>query len=235
MENFRSELSNLLRDCGLKDLLDFIGPEYDFQADPYGVLSTAAHYGNENILLHALNHGGDPNGDENSLLPLGSVCARGRMKLAKLLLDRGADASRVDRFGRTAMISSAGAGKIPAIKLLMQAGASLDGALNAAVDRLLIPTVRFLIEEGAALDQLDCNDLTPLLNACFAGKKKGSEIALLLLRAGADATYVRASDGMSAIKFGYWGYGECSQEVFAELRARGAPEPGPDFEIVRLV
>jgi ankyrin repeat protein len=231
--SFRNDLSNLMRDCDLQQLLDFIGHDYDFEADPHRVLNKAAHYRREEILLYALDHGGNPNGD-GEFSPLTSVCGRGDLKLAKLLLKRGAEVDLKGKYGVTAMSSAVRNGTIPAVKLLLDAGASLDGAMEAAVDGLRIAFVKFLIEAGAPLDQVNRNGMTPLLLACSAGKKKGSEIAMLLLRAGADATYVREEDGMSAIKFGYWGYGECSAEVFAELRARGAPEPESDFQILQL-
>lgn len=231
---FRNDLSNLMRDCDLQQLLDFIGHDYDFEADPHSVLDKAAYYGREEILLHALDHGGNPNGTGELSTPLASVCGRGDLKLAKLLLKRGAEVDLKDKFGRTAMISAVYNGTIAAAKLLADAGASLDGAMEAAVDKLRIAFVKFLIEVGAPIDQVDRYGLTPLLHACSAGKKKGSEIAMLLLQAGADATYVREEDGMSAIKLGYSGYGECSAQVFAELRARGAPEPEWGSQIVQL-
>ena len=231
--SFRNDLSNLMRDCDFQQLLDFLGHDYDFEADPHRVLGKAAHYRREELLLHALDHGGNPNGD-GEFSPLASVCGSGDLKLAKLLLKRGAEVDLKGKFGVTAMSSAVRNGTIPAVKLLLDAGASLDGAMEAAVDGLRIAFVKFLIEAGAPLDQVDRNGMTPLLRACSAGKKKGSEIAMLLLRAGADATYVREEDGMSAIKFGYRGYGECSAEVFAELRARGAQEPESDFKILQL-
>lgn len=36
--SFRNDLSNLMRDCDLQQLLDFIGHDYDFEADPHSVL-----------------------------------------------------------------------------------------------------------------------------------------------------------------------------------------------------
>ncbi|MDR2317717.1 MAG: ankyrin repeat domain-containing protein [Pseudomonas sp.] len=231
---FENVLSRLMRDCDLQQLLDFVGHDYDFVTDPHDVLNSAAWYGRKEILTHALDHGGSPNGGGRSRTPLASVSSAGNLTLVKLLLERGAEVEVKDKYGSTAIQLAALKGKIPVIKLLLDAGANLHGTMTAAVDELRIPTVKFLIEAGAPLDEIDRNGMTPLLNACCAGKKKGSEIAMLLLRAGADATYVRATDGMSAIKFGYWGYGECSAEVFAELRARGAPEPEPGFEILRL-
>lgn len=106
-------------------------------------------------------------------------------------------------------------------------------ALHAAADNGSAKFVSFLISAGADLNALDNNAMTPLMCACSKGKKNGSSAALLLIEAGADVGYIRAEDGMSAIKFALWG--QCSNTVLEKLLALGAEPPSSDFRVIRLV
>jgi ankyrin repeat protein len=132
------------------------------------------------------------------------------------LLDHGAGLDARDRYGRTALTLAAGAGHLSVIKALVKRGAGLTGGLYAAARSTHVPVAKYLITQGAALDEVsqDEFEMTPLMAACSTGKKKGSAIALLLLQAGAGVGYVRHSDGMSALKFAL---GECSEDVVLEL------------------
>jgi len=226
-------IGDVTRHGTLEDILPILGPDYDFAEDVDRIVIRAAHYGNEVLVRQALDLGANAaKGDEHGF-PLISACGCGRLSLVKLLLERGAQVNAIGRYGDTAIQSAARNGQINELKLLIQAGATLDDAMYAAVDHLRIPMVKFLIELGAPLDKPGNLALTPLLVACSRGKKKGSEIALLLLRAGADATYVREEDGMSATKFALWG--QCTQEVFTALHLNGAPGVEDGFPIIRLV
>src|SRR5262249_24757370 len=64
----------------------------------------------------------------------------------------------------------------------------------------------------------------PLMCACSCGGPDGGRVALLLLNAGADATVVRQSDEMTALKFAAKG---CEPEVIQALIAKGAEVDGP--------
>ncbi|WP_105103043.1 ankyrin repeat domain-containing protein [Microbulbifer pacificus] len=99
-------------------------------------------------------------------------------------------------------------------------------ALHIACVNGLTKLADLLIKKGANLNLLDYNRMTPLMCACSTGKKKGSQIALQLMRSGADVSYVR-DDDMAAINFAVWG--NCSQEVFELLISKGAKPPGADF------
>lgn len=137
-------------------------------------------------------------------------------------------------------ITAAGKGDIKMMKSALSEVASVDEqepwygrtALHCAADSGSIKAVEFLITAGASLNLLDENRMTPLMCACSTGKIKGSKAALLLLYHGADALYVRESDGMNAMKFALWG--RCSTEVIEQLRSKGANYPEPDFPIVHL-
>lgn len=138
------------------------------------------------------------------------------------------------------LLSAAEKGDIKAMKVALDEGASVVAhdpaygrtALHAAANGGSKNAVEHLIASGAPLDALDGNMMTPLMCACSTGKKKGSEVALLLLERGADPCYVRKDDGMDAIKFALWG--KCSNEVIKRLQAVGASPPGPGFTIVHL-
>jgi Ankyrin repeat len=80
---------------------------------------------------------------------------------------------------------------------------SLGGhsALHESARMGLLRSAELLIAAGADLNLLDNDDTTLLMRACLEGKTKGSKIALMLIKAGADATIVRAGDEMTALKF----------------------------------
>jgi ankyrin repeat protein len=106
-------------------------------------------------------------------------------------------------------------------------------ALHTAASRGLIRSVEFLLEAGAELNTLDGNELTPLMCACSGGQTKGSRIALRLMEAGADVSYVRRSDQMTALMFAV---NECTPQVIQALIDRGAVVDGPaEWELTALM
>ena len=123
-------------------------------------------------------------------------------------------------------------GKVPVMKRLIADGVDINAkaafngasALQTAASIGMVRSVECLLEAGADLEPIDRNDLTPLLNACALGGKKGDQVALLLINAGANARYVRASDQMTALKFAAQG---SSPEVIQALIDHGAEVDGP--------
>lgn len=99
-----------------------------------------------------------------------------------------------------------------------------DSALHAVARKGLVRTGAFLIAKGADLNRFDKYHMTPLMSACLLGEVKGSQVALMLLRAGADATLVRPSDEMTALKFAAK---RCGPEVIRALIDAGAQIDGP--------
>lgn len=97
-------------------------------------------------------------------------------------------------------------------------------ALHTAAGLGFIRSVDFLFAVGADLNRTDKNDLTPLMCACSVGKKKGSRVAMRLMDAGADVTFVRRADEMTALKFAV---DSCPAEVVQALIDRGAEVDGP--------
>lgn len=230
----QDSFSALTRARDTKGVLDLLGQDYDFTTDHAGVVNAATWYGDIALLRHALDNGGSACNEGMNGYPLGIASAMGKLNFVTFLLERDAPLDVKDKYGKTALMLASSAGKLPVVKALVKARAHVAGALYAAADSTRVPIVKYLIEAGANLDEVsdDGNELTPLLTACAAGKSKGSEVALLLLRAGAKADYVRKSDGMSAMKFALWG--QCSKELVVELKARGAPTVESGFPVVRL-
>ena len=129
-----------------------------------------------------------------------------------------------------AFVIAAANSKFTAMKCLIAEGVNInaqpDGlsALHESARMGLLRSAKFLISEGAELNLLDKFELTPLMTACSHGKAKGSKMALMLLRAGADATTMRAGDEMTALKFAV----KCSTpRVLQALIDAGAQVDGP--------
>ena len=97
-------------------------------------------------------------------------------------------------------------------------GQSSGTALHLAATYGLVRPAELLVSSGAALDLLDGMELTPLMCACSRGGPDGSRVAMLLLTAGADATIVRQSDEMTALKFAAK---ESEPEVIQALIGKG--------------
>jgi ankyrin repeat protein len=110
--------------------------------------------------------------------------------------------------------------RIPTI----MSGQSSGTALHLAATYGLVRPAELLVSSGAALDLLDGMELTPLMCACSCGGPGGSRVAMLLLTAGGDATIVRQSDEMTALKFAAE---ECEPEVIQALIGKGAEVDGP--------
>ena len=122
--------------------------------------------------------------------------------------------------------------KLKEMRLLLDDGADINGIasydestpLATAAGYGLIRSVNFLLENGANVDLPGAYDMTPLMHACSAGGNKGSRVALRLIEANADVTYVRKGDDMTALKFAAK---NCKPEVIQALIDSGADIDGP--------
>lgn len=122
--------------------------------------------------------------------------------------------------------------KLKEIQALLADGVDINGiavyskatALGAAASRGATRSVTLLLENGANVNLPDGNDMTPLMHACSLGKKKGMQIAMELIGAGADVNSVRADDEMTALKFSIQGL---NAELTQLLLDRGADPDGP--------
>jgi uncharacterized protein len=146
----------------------------------------------------------------------------------------GINANSLQEAFRTAVIRN----QTKEVKLLLIDGADINAKLNDydeitalhfAAFQLMPKLVDFLIANGANLDAISKNRLTPLMNACSRGGVKGGQIALKLIAAGAKVNYVRESDGQTALKFAVGNFisKSCSVDVVQALINNGAMVDGP--------
>lgn len=138
-------------------------------------------------------------------------------------------------FGRDEQAQNSGAYQRydAAVRLLVEAGASVDGAERDAYSPLAYAayagrdsTVRYLLEKGAKVNASAQGRLayvnTPLMMAAIQGHR---DTALQLLRAGADA-HVRVQDGMTALELA-----QKNKQTQLEklLRCAESLQPGESF------
>jgi ankyrin repeat protein len=99
-----------------------------------------------------------------------------------------------------------------------------EAPLHAAAYHGAKAVTEILVASGAKLEALDKDDMTALMIACHRGQKKATEVALLLLRARANASAVRRSDGMTVLKFAMK---RGTRELVQTLIDAGADVDGP--------
>jgi ankyrin repeat protein len=191
---------------------------YDTRNDPDELLLMAAHYGQVKVLQACINAGIHP--DTHAALCW--ACGKGQITPIEILISAGANPNIRDEFGSTPIVSSASHGKLVEVKYLLKHGAKLDGALIAATHGKYSKLVRFLVEQGADLEEIDSNNLTSLTIACHSLHKKSAEIALFLIDAGANVNYLRKVDEQTPLKFAV------RPEVIQALIDRGAAVDGPE-------
>ena len=135
--------------------------------------------------------------------------------------------SVIDAFGIAAASS-----KLKEMEAMLADGVDVNGvatysnstALCAAASNGATRSVTLLLGNGADVNPRGANDMTPLLQACSHGKKKGLQMVKQLLEAGADVSDVRASDEMTALKFSIHGL---NPEIIQLLIDHGAEVDGP--------
>ncbi len=134
------------------------------------------------------------------------IAATGNLKVLKLLLEDGVGINERAKYsGRNPLQSAALAGQSKCLEYLIAAGADLNAT--------------------------DSDDMTALMNACHLGKAKGASAAMMLIEAGADVSYVRQSDGMTALKFAA---NDCPPAVLQRLIVKGAEVDGTRMTALML-
>jgi ankyrin repeat protein len=113
---------------------------------------------------------------------------------------------------------------VNAQRATIMSGQTLGTPLHLAATYGLVKPAEILIAAKANLDLLDGMELTALMCTCSCGGAKGSRIAMLLIKAGADVRVVRKSDEMTAIKFAAE---SCEPRVIQALIDAGADVDGP--------
>lgn len=164
------------------------------------LLSTAAHSGLVDITALLLCRGADPAlSDNQRQTPLTLAARQGHVGVLQVILDwihdQQSDTGRTllehaDSEGWTALRSASWGGHKEAVKMLLEAGAEVDGcdpdgrtALRAAAwgghEEILLT----LLGHSAKVDSMDHEGRTPLIAAAYMGHKEAVEI---LLDAGAE-------------------------------------------------
>ncbi|XP_071763706.2 uncharacterized protein ankrd50l [Centroberyx gerrardi] len=207
------------------------------------LLASAAHVGSTDVTNLLLTRGADPLiSDHQGQTPLTLASRQGYVKVLSVLLDWAKSqepemavrmVEHVDSEGWTALRSAAWGGHSEAVRLLLDAGADVDGcdgdgrtALRAAAwgghDEILLT----LLDYGAKVDKADREGRTPLIAAAYMGHCEAVEI---LLDHNAEVD-LADGDGRTALSVatlcvptvaGVKGYGE----VVSLLLERGA-DPG---------
>ncbi|KAM9804709.1 uncharacterized protein ankrd50l [Neosynchiropus ocellatus] len=176
------------------------------------LLASAAHEGSANVGRLLLAHGSDPLiSDQHGQTPLILASRQAHVEVMQLLIEwsqnQGPETTlllmeHVDNEGWTALRSAAWGGHSEAVKLLLDAGADVDGcdgdgrtALRAAAWGGHEETVRTLLRYGAQVDKADIKGCTPLIAAAYMGHHEAVEV---LLDHNADVN-LADGDGRSAL------------------------------------
>ncbi|XP_018612889.2 ankyrin repeat domain-containing protein 50 [Scleropages formosus] len=190
----------LEREDSVRILLD--GGASVNQTDPTDgrtLLANAAHMGSADVAQLLLTRGADLElVDFQGQTPLILAARQGHAKVLLALLDwaaqHGLEVARMvnhaDNEGWTALRSAAWAGHVEMVRMLLDAGAEVDGsdsegrtALRAAAWAGHEDVLLTLLNKGAQVDQPDREGRTPLVAAAYMGHRDAVEI---LLDAGAE-------------------------------------------------
>ncbi|XP_069573130.1 ankyrin repeat domain-containing protein 50 [Brachyistius frenatus] len=184
------------REASIKKLRDSGVPLNQLRsADGQSLLASAAHEGSASTAKLLLTHGCDPLiSDQQGQTPLTLAARQGHVKVLSLLLEWAESQDpemasqmmeHVDNEGWTALRSAAWGGHSEAVRLLLNAGADVDGcdsegrsALRAAAWGGHEEIVLTLLDYGAQVDKADIKGRTPLIAAAYMGHHEAVEILL---------------------------------------------------------
>ena len=194
-------------------------------------LMEASFHGNMNMVNLLLEHGANPDLENNNGdtaitdAALGNPFGRGHIHVIRLLLEKGANIDYQNYKGETALIITSSDGNRDVVRLLIEHGANLNLQKKNTKETALIEAsyedyphiVSMLIRAGANLNMEEKTHKTALMAASRRGH---IEIVRMLLEAGADFNKRRAlviSPLFFAEKHGH-------TEVVQLLRQYGATE-----------
>ncbi|XP_035533137.1 ankyrin repeat domain-containing protein 50 [Morone saxatilis] len=184
------------REVPVKKLLDSGVPVNEpTSTDRQTLPASATHEGSANIAELLLTNGSDLlDSDHQGQTPLTLASRQGNVKVLSALLEWAKSQEpetavrmmeHVDNEGWTALRSAAWGGHSEAVRLLLDAGADVDGcdsdgrtALRAAAWGGHEEIVLTLLDYGAQVDKADSKGRTPLIAAAYMGHHEAVEILL---------------------------------------------------------
>ncbi|MEJ6002293.1 ankyrin repeat domain-containing protein [Paucibacter soli] len=181
-------------------------------------LLTAAQRDNASLVMTLMLRGTDPNlrnAERQTALHL-ALRHESDTTFQTLLKHPGLDVNAINQAGETPLMLAALKGRLDWMKALVARGALVNEpgwtALHYACSGPDRGAVRWLLEQGAAIDARSANGSTPLMMAAGYGDSSSVEV---LLKAGADAG-LRNEQGMDAADFAR----RAGRERLAEQLAR---------------
>jgi ankyrin repeat protein len=155
----------------------------------------------------------------DSATPLHLASERGNLKVACMLIERGADVSALDKYGHTPLHLASKAGKLEVARMLIERGADVSAQDKGGQTPLHLAShvgrrpevARMLIERGADVSAQNKDGQTPLHLASQAGQQAGQpmsvfpdldtghpDIARMLIEHGADVS-AQDEDGQTPL------------------------------------
>ncbi|XP_032423517.1 ankyrin repeat domain-containing protein 50 [Xiphophorus hellerii] len=182
-------------EVSIKKLLDSGHSVNQLESSGQTLLAKAAIEGSANVAKFLLAHGSDPLiSDHHGQTPLTLASRQGHVKFLSILLEWMKSQStetavammeHIDNEGWTALRSAAWAGHCEALRLLLDAGADVNGcdsegrtALRAAAWGGHEEIVLTLLDYRAQINKADSNGRTPLIAAAYMGHPETIEILL---------------------------------------------------------
>ena len=139
---------------------------------------------------------------QDGATPLLIACENGHVDAARLLLDKGVDINRADKYGATPLLAACSKGHVDAVRLLLDEGAEVDRSTEGGQTPLFIAcynghvdAARLVLDKGAEVDRANEGGVTPLWIACSEGHVNA---ARLLLKRGAEVDRA-IMDGMTPL------------------------------------
>ena len=144
--------------------------------------------------------------DELGRTPLLWAAEKCTSAVVETLLKAGADVNATSNSGFTALILAAATDKIDNVKILLEAGADINAEtssgytpLMGAAERGSSECVQLLVQAGANVNAEQKNGITPLIYAMKNRTHKIDDIAMLLIKAGANIYWKDRRDGVTTL------------------------------------
>jgi ankyrin repeat protein len=135
--------------------------------------------------------------DDRGWTPLYEACHHNHLRVARLLLDKGANPNHADKEGWTPLHITCSRNHVGMTRLLLEKGATPtmcnifdQTALNSAIYPASLEIVKLLIHHGADVNNMDTEGYTPV---CRASRQGNCELVELLLKEGADPNLTNVS------------------------------------------